>query len=272
MKPAINQWAFPKEMPVHDALSVARQAGFEAVELCVGEDQGLVSLDITEQDAAAIRKHADALGVALGTLACGLGWRYPLSSPDPRVREQAKEITTKALQIASWLEADSLLAVPGVVTPEVPYDIALEHALASVQELTAEAEKRRVALALENVWSGLLVSPVEFRDFIDQCESEYVGACFDTGNVLRYGYPEQWIRILGRRIKSVHAKDFRLEVGNRHGFAMLLHGDVNWPAVMDALRGTGYDGWLIAEYSPNPHSTEAMLRQCHAGLKAIIGL
>ena len=72
--------------------------------------------------------------------------------------------------------------------------------------------------------------------YIDEIDSEFVGAYFDVGNVLLFGFPEQWIRILGKRIFKVHVKDFNTKVGNGHGFVPLLVGDVDWKEVRKALR------------------------------------
>src|SRR5659263_668632 len=87
-------------------------------------------------------------------------------------------------------------------------------------------------IGLENVWNKFLLSPIEMRDFIDKIDSSYVGAYLDVGNVINTGYPEQWIRILGKRIKKVHFKDFRKSVGTLSGFVDLLAGDVDYPEVM----------------------------------------
>ncbi len=271
MKISINQWAFPGDMPAVDALSLAHKMGFEAFEICVGE-KGPFPLDATEADAKAVRKHADSLGIELCSVGSGMGWSLPMTSPDAGVREQGKEATAKALQVAQWLGAGSVLVVPGSVTPDTPYDVALENALASIQDLVSTAEKLRVSVAVENVWNKFLLSPVEMRDFIDQFESEYVGAYFDTGNIIAYWYPEQWIRILGERIKAIHAKDFRASVGTLGGFVMLMEGDVDWPAVVGALRDVGFNGALTAEFGPYNHSLEVMLEHVVAGLKAIVTL
>jgi len=95
-----------------------------------------------------------------------------------------------------------------------------------------------------------LLSPLELRDFIDSAKSRYVGAYFDVGNVLLTGFPEHWIRILGRRIKRVHFKDFKRSVGTVQGFCDLTKGDVNWKAVMKAFKDVGYDGPAVAEMMP----------------------
>ncbi len=271
MKTGINQWAFPSEMPAMGMLTLARQIGFETFEICVG-DEGPVPLDATEKDVTLLRRHADKLGIQITSVASGMGWKHPLTSPDPKVCALGKEAVERCLHIARWAGADAALVVPGVVTPELPYDAALENALCAVQDLRDTAEQLKVSIAIENVWNRLLLSPVEFRDFIDQCDSPYVGAYFDIGNVVVHGYPEQWIQILGKRIRKIHAKDFRAAVGNLDGFVMLLEGDVDWPAVVAALQRAGYGGPLTAEYASHKLSCEATLRQCHAGLAAILDL
>ena len=271
MKLAINQWAFGEAIPATKAMSMAKEAGFQAFEICVGI-KGPVKLDATEADVTAIRKHAGDLGLELQSVASGLGWDFPLTSPDRAVRDKGREAIGKTLQIAQWLGAETLLTVPGVVSAEVPYDIAMENAIKSIDDLLPVAERCKVSLGIENVWNKFLLSPLEMRDFIDQFQSPYVGAFFDIGNAILTGFPEQWIRILGQRIRMIHAKDFRAGVGTLDGFVMLLEGSVDWPRVMSALRETGYDGALTAEYWPYPHGLEVTLEHVAASLKAIMAL
>jgi hexulose-6-phosphate isomerase len=271
LKTAINQWAFPAEMTVLEAISLARQLGYEAFEVCVGE-KDVFPINSTEAETIAVRRHADTVGIELCSVASGLGWGNPLTSTDKAVREKGKELVSKALQIGQWLGVDKLLTVPGVVDDNTPYDVAIENAIASIRDLLPVAEKCRVALAIENVWNKFLLSPIEMRDFIDQFNSDWVCAYFDTGNIVAYGYPEQWIRILGKRIRAVHAKDFRAMAGHFDGFVMLMEGDVNWPAVTAALRDTGYDGALVAEFGPYKHSLEVMLKHVVTSLETIKNL
>ncbi|MCX5757003.1 MAG: sugar phosphate isomerase/epimerase, partial [Candidatus Hydrogenedentes bacterium] len=198
------------------------------------------------------------------------GWEYSLSSSDPAMRDKGKDAIAKLLQLAKWLGVDTLLTVPGMVTPEISYDMALENTLDAIQDLVPAAERLGVCIAIENVWNKFLLSPVETRDFIDQFQSPQVGAYFDIGNIVAYGYPEHWIRILGERIRMVHAKDFRASTGTMDGFVMLLEGNVDWPAVMAAFREVGYDKALVAEYGPYAHSLDAMLRHVRTSLETIL--
>ena len=178
--------------------------------------------------------------------------------------------TQKALYVTKWLGTNAYLFVPGAVDvfflPDaeiIPYDVCYERAREAVSQLVQTAEKVGVSVGIENVWNKFLLSPLEMRDFIDSFGSDMIGAYFDVGNVLLTGYPEQWIRILGKRIKRVHIKDFDISIGTVDGFVDLLEGSVDFEAVKKALAEIGYDGYVTAEmipYSPGrPEKTaEAM--------------
>jgi L-ribulose-5-phosphate 3-epimerase len=125
---------------------------------------------------------------------------------------------------------------------------------------------------VENVWNKFLLSPLEMRRFIDEIDLPSVGVFFDVGNILLYGFPDQWIRILGKRIKRVHVKDFRTQVGTLHGFTGLLQGDVDWPAVIAALTDIGYDSYLTAEVLPAyRYHSDRLIHECGAAMDAIMG-
>ena len=169
------------------------------------------------------------------------------SSPDAAIREKAEAVVSKSLEVAEWMGVDTILVVPGVVNADTAYDEVYHRAQAGLRRLAPEAERRGVAIGVENVWNKFLLSPLEFARFLDEIDSPSVGAYFDAGNVLLYGYPDQWIRILGSRIKKVHVKDFKSNIGNGSGFCNPLQGDVPWARVRAALEGIGYDEFVTAE-------------------------
>ena len=265
MKKSINYWSFAErltsgsKMSLEDCMELAKEADFEAIELSVAEE-GELNLDSTREEVERIVKTAKEVGIEFSSLATGLLWNYSLSSPNDKVRDKAKGIVKKMLELASCLGVDTILVIPGAVDvffkPEaevVPYDLAYQRSLESLRECLATAEKYKVNIGIENVWNKFLLSPLEMRDFIDKLGSDYLGAYFDVGNTLLTGYPEHWIRILGERIKKVHIKDFKGAIGNVDGFCDLLEGDVNWAEVMKALREIGYDDYVTAEMMP-PYS------------------
>lgn len=257
MKKGINIWSFKAGTSVKECISLAKEAGFQGIELALNET-GEVSLESSEKELLAIKAHAANTEIELPSLATGLYWSYALTSENKTNRDKAKDIVKKQLETAAVLGSDTILVVPGAVGVDfipdaevVSYDRAYDNALEAFKELKTKAERYKISIGIENVWNKFLLSPLEMRDFIDKIDSAYVGSYFDVGNVLYSGYPEQWIRILGNRIKKVHFKDYRRSVGTLSGFVDLLAGDVNYPEVMKAFEEIGYDGYAFGEMIPN---------------------
>ncbi|MBO9598878.1 MAG: sugar phosphate isomerase/epimerase [Cohnella sp.] len=278
MKKGINIWSFPGGMKLADAILLAKDAGFEGIEPALGLE-GELGLDCTERELLEIRKTAEEADIELTSLASGLYWDYSPTSSDASVRAKARDIVKKQLESASILGVDTILVVPGAVGVDfipgsevVPYDRAYDYALEALSQLATVAEEHRVHIGIENVWNKFLLSPLEMRGFIDAIGSPFVGAYFDVGNVVYSGYPEHWIPILGKRIKKVHFKDYRRDAGGLHGFVDLLAGDVNYEAVVAALEGIGYDGYVIAEMIPGykQHSKQIVYNTSGA-MDAILG-
>ena len=277
MKKGINIWSFPQGT-IKESLTLAKKAGFEGVELALN-GEGELSMRSSEKEILEVRKTAEDLGLALYSLSCGLCWDYRLSDDDTNMRQKAKDMIKKQLEMAKILGADTILVIPGVVNVEfsspekkVAYDVVYKRALEGINELKADAESLQVNIALENVWNKFLLSPMEMRDFIDKIGSDYVGSYLDIGNTLYCGYPEDWVRILGDRIKKVHFKDYRMQAGGLHGFVDLLAGDVDYPEVMKALNEIGYDDWVSAEMIPNyKHHTDAIIYNTSYAMDRILG-
>ena len=194
-------------------------------------------------------------------------WPRPLR---PEEGERGIEIGERMLAVADALDADAVLLVPALVTEDVPYDVAYERALAGVQAIADSAIDYDVTVAVENVWNDFLLSPLEFRDFVDEAgEAGPVGAYFDVGNVRRFGYPDQWIDILGDRIERVHIKDYQTDIDTIEAFTYPLQGDLDWAAIDDALYEVGYDGWITAEIPPYESHPEQMPPQVLSNLQAV---
>jgi len=254
---SINAWTLSKDLSAEQIAQTVKQAGFDAVELTVDES-GLLTPDSTEQSCRQVAETFKSAGVKIASLATGLFWKFNYADPDPAVRQRAEDLTLHMLDMAAWLGTDAILVVPAVVgrwnspSPTVRYADALARTTEALHRLAGEAESRGVCIALENVWNRFLLSPVEFADLIDRANSPYVGAYLDVGNVMAFGYPEDWIATLGKRIVRIHIKDYDLSQPGAAGFCPLGAGSVNWQAVVAALKEVGYDGPLTFEGSGEP--------------------
>ncbi len=255
MKKGISIWSFAADVQndLEQVFTLAADAGYEGVELALAET-GPVNPQSTKEDMEKIRSLAAKHGIELYSLASGLYWDYNYTSSDPKMREKAIETTKKQLELASYLGAQTILVVPGAVGVDfmpyddiTPYDVAYDRCREALAKLVPVAEQYKVELAIENVANKFLLSPLEVRDLIDSFHSPYLQAYFDVGNALPNGYPEQWIRILGQRIRKVHFKDYSRSMAN---YVDLLEGDVDYIAVMQAFKDIGYEGWATAEMIP----------------------
>jgi L-ribulose-5-phosphate 3-epimerase len=260
MKISMSYWCLEggleADKPVVEAMQEVKDLGFDAIELAIASS-GALTPSATLAECKAIAAFARKIGLEISSLASGESWAASPTSSSPEVRQKILSFTQKSLQVAAWLGLDAYLFVPGAVDvffdPQaevVPYDVCYTRAQEAVEALLPAAEHLGVALCIENVWNKFLLSPLEMRTFIDEFGTRQVASYFDVGNVLLTGYPDQWIRILGPRIRRVHIKDYRLAVGTAAGFCDLLEGDVNFAAVKQALAEIGYDGYVTAEILP----------------------
>lgn len=261
MKKGISYWSVEGggdgSASISRALTDAKEAGFEALELAIGTE-GRLTIDATEEQCSDIRALCDESGLVVETLASGMSWKVNPVSDDPAERAQAIVQNRQAIERAAWLGCTSYLLVPGVVcTPwninsAVRYDLAIERATRLVGELLETAEPLGVEICVENVWNGMFYSPIEMAEFVDQFASDACGVYFDAGNVVGiHQYPPHWIELLGERIKRVHIKGFRFDTdSSAWSFCRLREGDVPWARVVDSLQRIGYDKTLVAEMMP----------------------
>jgi len=251
MYAAVNAWTFSDKSP-DDQLVLAAAAGFGGLELVISPDGPLCP----ETPLAEFRRlgaRARELDLQLVGLATAAFFDFNYASPNPVDRRRAADLTAYMLDAAAAAGAGAILVVPAVVgkvsdaVPRVSYADALHRTVDTLSTLRHAAEARAVTIAVENVWNRFLLSPLEAADLIDRVNSPHVGWYLDTGNVLAYGYPQDWIETLGGRLARVHVKDYDVAKPGWSGFCPLGEGSVDWPAVMNALRGIGYNGPLTYE-------------------------
>lgn len=229
---------------LEDKFRLLKELGFDGVEL--PSPNGW-----TVEEVVAAR---DASGLPIHGVVCSEHWGSPLNHPDEKVRAKCVAAIREAISDAKAYGASSVLVVPAVVNKGMSYDDAWRLSRESLLQVIPDAEAAGIDIAFENVWNNFLLSPREAAEYVDSFESDRVGWYFDVGNLVAYGWPEQWIRILGPRIKKVDIKEYSRQKldkeGRWAGFGVKLHdGDCDWPAVMKALDEIGYQGWITAEIS-----------------------
>ena len=283
LKKSINLWAFPypQRMNLEECLRLAKDAGFDGIELNYDLENDL-SPKAGTQEFQSIRKMADKIGIQISGLCSFLFWPYPLTSNDESKRARGLELAGKIAQCAHDLGVENVLVVPGAVHipwrtdhDPVPNDVCDRRAKEAVRTLEKQAARLKVFLNIENIFfNGYLMTPMEMNAFVDTFQSEHVRVHFDTGNISMFQFAEHWVPILGPRTRNIHFKEFTKK-GTDYSletFRPLLDGTTNWPAVMDALAAVNYRGYVTFEYfHPYPHYPEALIYQTSDSLDRILG-
>lgn len=227
----------PGGLSYAERFKMARDAGFEVVQANTTPD---------EHEAEEIKKAAEGAGIRIDSVMNMDHWKYPLSSGDAAVVAKSMEGMRTSLRNAKLWGSDAVLLVPAVVNPQTSYLEAWTRSQKQIRELIPMAAELKVVIAIEEVWNKFLLSPLEMKKYIAEFESPWIRAWFDVGNVVLYGYPQDWIRTLGKSISNVHLKDFKRKESG-YAWVNLGEGDVDWGAVRAAFAEIGYVGSAIAE-------------------------
>ncbi len=225
---------------VLEKFKAIKEAGFAGVE------------PMSHMNQEEVLKARDETGLEIPSVCCATHWQENMGHPNAAMRERGLNGLKQTLQDAKKYGASSVLFISAIVNKEVSYDQAYTLSQQELRKAIPLAEELGVKIAIENVWNNFLLSPLEMARYLDELKSPAIGAHFDIGNVLRTGWPEQWIPVLGKRIQKLHIKEFSRKKMNEQGLGkgfdvQFLEGSNNWPAIMKALDNIGYNGWGIAE-------------------------
>ena len=241
IKKAVQIDMLPKSLSYSDRFKLARDVGFEGVEGQTVEDPKVAEV---------IKKASEEARIPIHSVMNMAHWKYPLSSRDPAVVKKSLDGMTTSLHNAKLWRAEAVLLVPGVLDADTSYQNAWSRSQANIRALIPLAEELKVIIAIEEVWNKFLLSPLEMAKYVDEFRSPWVRQYFDVGNVVLYGYPQDWIRTQGKRIAKVHLKDFKMGKGwspITAQFVNLGEGDIDWAAVRKAFADVGYTGWVTTE-------------------------
>lgn len=245
----------PKQMSYADRFKLAVDTGFEGIE----------AQTITNpKEADEIKEASMKAKIPIHSVMNSAHWQYPLSSPNPDDVKKSVEGMETSLRNAKLWGADNVLLVPAVVRPDTTIPQAWQRSQPVVKKLIPLAKELGVRIGIEPVWNKFLLTPYDTAKYIDEFKSPWITAYFDVGNVVMYGYPQEWIRALGKRITRFHLKDFKTETRQ---FVNLREGSIDWKEVRKAIGEINYSGWLTVELSGGD---EAYLRDVAKRVDKII--
>jgi hexulose-6-phosphate isomerase len=238
IKKAVEFEMLPKGMSIADRFQMAHDAGFAEIECPTMPD---------EHEAEEVKKAAEKTGLRIHSVMNMAHWQYPLSSADPAVVAESVKGMQTSLRNAHFWGADTVLLVPAVVNAQTSYHDAWVRSQEQIRKFIPMAQELKVIIGIEEVWNKFLLSPLEMARYIDEFNSPWIRSYFDVGNVVIFGYPQDWIRTLGKRIVKLHIKDFKFEKREVAEWVPLREGEIKWPEVYKALADIGYTGSATVE-------------------------
>jgi len=250
MKKALNAWTVDAGADMTLMFEQVKRAGFDGIELNVdkaGTSAHSLTMDTAAAELDTIRELSAKFTLPVVSISSSL--HGGMGSPNAEDREFNRRLIFKQIEIADALGATGILAVPGGVGDGNSIAQAYKYSYDTLVSCVEGIEEKKIYVGLENVWNMFFSSPFDMRDMIDKLDSRYITAYYDVGNTVAFSWTEYWIDILKHRISHVHIKDFKRTSGMNGGgeFVDLTLGDVRWDKVIDALRETGFDGYLTAE-------------------------
>jgi hexulose-6-phosphate isomerase len=241
IKKAVQINMLPEKLSYAERFKLAGNVGFEGVEGQTVEDPKV---------AEEIKRASEDAKIPIHSVMNMAHWKYPLSSSDPAVVMKSLDGMVTSLHNAKLWGAETVLLVPGVVNADTRYRDAWTRSQANIRTLIPLAEELKIIICIEEVWNKFLLSPLEMAKYVDEFQSPWIRQYFDVGNVVLYGYPQDWIHTLGKRFAKVHLKDFKMGKGwspVTAEFVNLGDGDIDWAAVRQAFADVGYTGWTTTE-------------------------
>ena len=171
-------------------------------------------------------------------------WHKRLSDPNPEIREESTNGLAQSIRDAHAIGGTSVLLVPGkVMGANETHQHVWDRSIEQIRKVIPIAQELKIHILIETVWNGFCYKPEQFRDYIDACDSPWVQAYFDIGNMQKFAPSHEWIRILGKRTLKLDVKDW----GSKNGFCPLGQGDVDWKKVRHELEKIEFSGWATRE-------------------------
>lgn len=255
LKKAVLISMLPKQMSYLDRFKLAVDAGFEGVEAQTVTDP---------KEADQIKEASEKAKIRIHSVMNMGHWEWPFSSLNPDDLKKGAERMETSLRNAKLWGADTVLLVPAVVKPDTTIPQAWSRSQPHIRKLLPLAKELGVVIAIEPVWNKFLLTPYDTAKYVDEFKSPWVKAYFDVGNVVMYGFPQEWIRALGKRIVKFHLKDFKYETRQ---WVPLREGSIDWKEVRKAIGEIGFSGYLTVELQGGD---EAYLREVSSRVDTIL--
>ncbi|MGW7206352.1 sugar phosphate isomerase/epimerase family protein [Streptomyces sp. NPDC054837] len=249
------------DLRLDDALGLLADLGYDGVGLTLDH----MHLDPLAPDLAArtarVARRLDALGLGVTV---ETGARYVLDprrkhgpsllDPDPDDRARRVDLLIRAVRVAADLGAHALHCFSGITPTGTDQDTAWKRLAESLTPVLGAAATAGVPLAVEPEPGHLLATLTDFHRLRRELgDPELLGLTLDIGHCqcLEPLPPAACVRAAAPWLRHVQIEDMRRGV---HEHLPLGDGEIDFPAVLAALAGTGYRGLTVVELPRHSHA------------------
>ncbi len=207
----IYEKALPYNVTWRERLALAREAGFDFVEMSVDEsDERLARLDWSAGERAELREAVADTGVPIITMCLSGHRKWALGSADPAIRQRGLEIMHKAVKFC----ADTGIRTIQLAGYYVYYEPHVAESMERYRDGLAQglewASQAGVMLALENVDGHDVDSITAAMRFVEHFNAPWFQVYPDVGNLGEHGLDVCAELERGRgHLVGIHVKDTR---------------------------------------------------------------
>lgn len=259
------------EYTVEEALALFRDIGLDGAELVVQDGyRCAIPQQADWNELEKIRNTADRLGLKIIALT---PYCSRFNDLDAGVREAEIQGIYSVIEYAGVLGAKYIRIYAGnyAQTDTDPEGKKRAHLVDSMRRLGDKAQQAGVTLVMENHFNTMTVSAADSISAAREINHPAVGILYDQANLTFTGM-ESWEEALELQFSAIrytHVKDLVFR-GEHTGFTssdvshpreeernvttkIVGEGIIPWPAILQAMKDRGYDGWLSLEYERRWH-------------------
>ena len=259
------------EYTVEQALTLFRDIGLDGAELVVQDGYRCAIPQQAEQhELEKIRNTADRLGLKIIALT---PYYSRFNDLESGVREAEIRGIRRVIEYAGVLGAKYIRIYAGnyAQTDTDPDGKKRACLVDSMRRLGEEAQRAGVTLVMENHFNTMTVSAADSISVSQEINHPAVGSLYDQANLTVTGNEpgESALELQFAEIRYTHVKDLvfrgenteftssdvsRPKEEERNVTTKIVgEGVIPWPAILQALKDRGYEGWLSLEYERRWH-------------------
>ena len=251
----IYEKALPKKEPWSTKIDIAKEAGYDFIEISVDEsDERLTRLDWNNDEIKNMKNLLIDKDFRIPSMTFSGQKRFPMGSIDASTREKSMDLMKKAIEVSDKLGIRVIQVTGYDVYYEERSDKTRELFIQNLKKATEWASKACITLAIENMENTFLNSVTKYMEIAKEVDSPWLKLYPDLGNLTAWTHDEVSSElekgIKSQQIIAVHLKEAKKVTDTFGGIFRELEfgtGDVNFVKTFETLKKAEFKGPFLVE-------------------------